>query len=98
MSWNEDSRGHQMMYLATGIAIGALGASLAMTDNGARRRLTNALGMETPKRSTGFLWPWGALIAGGYINNSVWALKIKDDGAGFALEDLPPLINSTSRS
>lgn len=40
----------------------------------------------------------GALIAGGYINNAVWALKIKDDGAGFALEDLPPLIKSTSRS
>ncbi len=40
----------------------------------------------------------GALIAGGYINNSVWALKIKEDGAGFALEDLPPLIKSTDRS
>ncbi len=40
----------------------------------------------------------GALIVGGYINNSVWALKIKDDGAGFALEDLPPLIKSTDRS
>ncbi len=40
----------------------------------------------------------GALIVGGYINNAVWALKIKDDGAGFALEDLPPLIKSTSRS
>jgi len=40
----------------------------------------------------------GALIAGGYINNAVWALKIKDDGAGFALEDLPPLITSTNRN
>lgn len=40
----------------------------------------------------------GALIAGGYINNAIWALKIKDDGAGFALEDLPPLLKSTSRS
>src|ERR1041385_4273699 len=40
----------------------------------------------------------GALIVGGYLHNSVWALKIKDDGAGFALEDLPPLIKSTSRS
>ncbi len=40
----------------------------------------------------------GALIAGGYLNNAVWALKIKDDGAGFALEDLPPLLKSTSRS
>jgi len=40
----------------------------------------------------------GALILGGYINNAVWALKISDDGAGFVLEDLPPLIKSTSRS
>ena len=40
----------------------------------------------------------GVLIAGGYINNAVWALKIKEDGAGFALEDLPPLITSTNRS
>ncbi len=40
----------------------------------------------------------GALIVGGYINNAVWALKISDDGAGFSLEDLPPLIKSTSRS
>jgi len=40
----------------------------------------------------------GTLIVGGYINNAVWALQIKEDGAGFALEDLPPLIKSTSRS
>ncbi|MBM3837787.1 MAG: c-type cytochrome [Verrucomicrobia bacterium] len=40
----------------------------------------------------------GALIVGGYINNAVWTLKISDDGAGFLLEDLPPLIRSTSRS
>src|SRR2546429_2983556 len=40
----------------------------------------------------------GALIVGGYINNAVWALKISDDGAGFSLEDLPPLIKSSSRS
>ena len=40
----------------------------------------------------------GALILGGYINNAVWAVKIIDDGAGFSLEDLPPLIQSTSRS
>jgi putative heme-binding domain-containing protein len=49
--------------------------------------------------TTHFPESWqGALIAGGYINNTVWALQIKDDGAGFALEDLPPLIKSTSRS
>src|SRR5437016_6061393 len=43
--------------------------------------------------------PWqGRLILGGYINNAVWALKINDDGAGFSLEDLPPLIRSSSRS
>src|SRR5262245_25151973 len=40
----------------------------------------------------------GVLILGGYINNAVWALKISDDGAGFMLEDLPPLIKSTSRN
>ncbi|MEO7300745.1 MAG: PVC-type heme-binding CxxCH protein, partial [Verrucomicrobiota bacterium] len=40
----------------------------------------------------------GALIEGGYINNAVWALKINDDGAGFVLEDLPPLVKSTHRS
>jgi putative heme-binding domain-containing protein len=40
----------------------------------------------------------GALIVGGYINNAVWSLKISQDGAGFALEDLPPLIKSTDRS
>ncbi|MBM3834385.1 MAG: c-type cytochrome [Verrucomicrobia bacterium] len=39
----------------------------------------------------------GALILAGYINNAVWTLKISDDGAGFVLEDLPPLIKSTSR-
>jgi putative heme-binding domain-containing protein len=40
----------------------------------------------------------GALILGGYLNNAVWTLKIFDDGAGFRLEDLPPLIKSSSRS
>ena len=40
----------------------------------------------------------GALIMGGYINNAVWTVKINDDGAGFSLEDLPPLIKSSSRS
>ena len=40
----------------------------------------------------------GALIVGGYINNAVWSLKISQDGAGFVLEDLPPLIKSTDRS
>jgi putative heme-binding domain-containing protein len=40
----------------------------------------------------------GDLILGGYINNAVWRLKISDDGSGFMLEDLPPLIKSSSRS
>src|ERR1044071_5948549 len=39
----------------------------------------------------------GALIVGGYIHNAVWAVRIVDDGAGFSLEDLPPLIRSSSR-
>jgi putative heme-binding domain-containing protein len=44
--------------------------------------------------------PWqGALILGGYLNNAVWAVTVKDDGAGFRLEDRPqPLITSTSKS
>lgn len=39
----------------------------------------------------------GRLLVGGYINNAVWSLTVKDDGAGFALEDAPPLLTSTSR-
>jgi hypothetical protein len=66
MTWNQDSRSHEMAYLATGIAIGALGASLVLSDNGTRRRLTHALGVEQPKHSR-FLWPWGALLAGGAV-------------------------------
>jgi hypothetical protein len=64
MAWNHESRGHEMIYLASGIAIGALGASLILGNDGARHRLTNALGVEQPRQG-GFLWPWGALIAGG---------------------------------
>jgi putative heme-binding domain-containing protein len=49
--------------------------------------------------TTHFPESWqGLVITGGYINNAVWALKILDDGAGFALEDRPPLIRSTSRN
>jgi hypothetical protein len=66
MAWNQESRGHEMICLASGIAIGALGASLILGNDGARRRLTNALGAEEP-RHRGFLWPWGALIAGGAV-------------------------------
>ena len=40
----------------------------------------------------------GKLIAGGYINNAVWALNIVEDGAGFALEDFKPLITTTNRT
>jgi putative heme-binding domain-containing protein len=40
----------------------------------------------------------GVLIQGGYINNTIWVLKILEDGAGFSLEDMPPLIKSSSRS
>ncbi len=49
--------------------------------------------------TTHFPEAWqGVLIVGGYINNAVWALSLRDDGAGFSLEDRPPLIRSTSRS
>ncbi len=49
--------------------------------------------------TTHFPEAWqGVVITGGYINNAVWALKITDDGSGFALQDLPPLIRSSNRS
>lgn len=40
----------------------------------------------------------GVVITGGYINNAVWALDLKDDGSGFALTDRDPLIKSSSRN
>lgn len=50
--------------------------------------------------SSNFPQEWqGAMIAGGYLNNAVWTLKIEDDGAGFRIIDhpaLPHLITSTS--
>jgi putative heme-binding domain-containing protein len=63
----------------------------------------NARGRKTsgPDIVANSHWPaeWqGALILGGYINNAVWALKIEDDGAGFRVSDLPPLITSTHTS
>ena len=40
----------------------------------------------------------GVMLSGGYINNAVWSLKIEDNGAGFRITDLPPLITSTHGS
>ena len=40
----------------------------------------------------------GVLLAGGYLNNAVWALKVEDDGASFRISDLAPLLTSTSSS
>jgi len=40
----------------------------------------------------------GVMLSGGYINNSVWALDIHDDGAGFKITDREPLIRSTHGS
>jgi putative heme-binding domain-containing protein len=39
----------------------------------------------------------GALILGGYIHNAVWVVSVRENGAGFAFEDRPPLIRSSSR-
>ncbi|MEQ1860632.1 MAG: hypothetical protein ABMA13_11915, partial [Chthoniobacteraceae bacterium] len=39
----------------------------------------------------------GMLLPGGYINNSVWTLRVEQDGSGFKISDdttLPPLIQS----
>lgn len=50
-------------------------------------------------RSGHFPPEWqGVMLSGGYINNAVWSLKIEDDGAGFRVTDLPPLITSTHGS
>jgi putative heme-binding domain-containing protein len=50
-------------------------------------------------RSAHFPPEWqGVMLSGGYINNAVWSLKIEDDGAGFRVSDLPPLITSTHGS
>ncbi len=71
---------------------------------GARDNIwVNARGRKTsgPDIVANSHWPaeWqGALILGGYINNAVWALKIEDDGAGFRVSDLPPIITSTHTS
>ncbi|HVK59277.1 MAG TPA: PVC-type heme-binding CxxCH protein [Candidatus Kapabacteria bacterium] len=40
----------------------------------------------------------GVIITGGYINNAVWVLEMRDDGSGFALVDRDPLIKSSSRN
>jgi putative heme-binding domain-containing protein len=43
----------------------------------------------------------GLLLPGGYINNSVWTLRVEQDGSGFKINDdttLPPLIQSTHGS
>ncbi len=40
----------------------------------------------------------GLLITGGYINRSVWALKLTPDGAGWKATDNPPLVTSTHES
>ncbi|MGZ8920446.1 MAG: PVC-type heme-binding CxxCH protein, partial [Limisphaerales bacterium] len=49
--------------------------------------------------TTHFPEDWqGLVITGGYINNAVWVLEVRDDGSGFALSDREPLIKSTSRN
>lgn len=40
----------------------------------------------------------GVFLTGGYMNNAVWALKITDDGGGFRVSDLPPLVTSSHTS
>ena len=40
----------------------------------------------------------GVLLAGGYLNNAVWALDLADDGSSFRLTDRAPLITSNEVS
>jgi putative heme-binding domain-containing protein len=63
--------------------------------NGKSRKTSGPEILESPDFPT----EWqGAMIAAGYINRTVWTLKIEDDGAGFRIVDhptLPPLMTST---
>ncbi|HAM71327.1 MAG TPA: hypothetical protein DCM86_06760 [Verrucomicrobiales bacterium] len=46
-------------------------------------------------------WPpanQGELVTGSYLNNSVFRFRLAPEGAGFRVEDLPPLITSTDTS
>lgn len=40
----------------------------------------------------------GLLVSGGYINNTVYRFRLTENGAGFKVDDLPPLISSTNTS
>ena len=37
----------------------------------------------------------GTMVAGGFMNNAVYHLRITEDGAGFSVSDLPPLVTSS---
>lgn len=40
----------------------------------------------------------GRLVVGGYINNTIWAMNLQEEGSGFALSDSEPLLTSSSTS
>jgi putative heme-binding domain-containing protein len=62
--------------------------------NGRGRKTSNPEIIE----SNHFPDEWqGALVTGGYINNSVWTLQVEQDGSGLKVDDhpkLPPLLQS----
>ena len=37
----------------------------------------------------------GTLVTGGFMNNAVYHLRIAEDGSGFGVSDLPPLVTSS---
>lgn len=63
--------------------------------NGQGRKCSGADLVETAHFPEG--WQ-GKIITGGYINNAVWVLNVREDGSGYALDDSPPLIRSSSRN
>jgi putative heme-binding domain-containing protein len=40
----------------------------------------------------------GTMVAGGFMNNAVYCLRVAEDGSGFRITDLPPLILSSHSS
>ena len=74
------------------------GRRAAIWSEGRGRKTSNPEFVE----SAHFPPEWqGVLLAGGYINNSVWTLAIERDGAGLKVGDhpaLPPLIQSAHGS
>jgi putative heme-binding domain-containing protein len=87
---------HSIIYPVPGLVPGGKpGQPALIWPNGHGRKMSGGEIVETAH----FPDAWqGRLVIGGYLNNALWALVIRDDGSGFALEDAPPLLTSSDSS